>query len=254
MNLILLTEQDQRSESNFFVEDSRAVHIRTVLQAAEGDSLDIGLVNGPVGRAEVAAIGESGIELHCDTWQQLPLPQPAVDLICALPRPQTVKKVLFTAGMCAVRRVFFIRANRVEKSFFHSPLLTDESMRPFLLEGMSQGKQTRLPHITIHERFRPFIENDLTQLLNDDRETTRLIPTPEARSNLAAVWPTGKKSILAAIGPEGGWVDFELQQFESLGFLPIKLGRWVLRVEHAVTTLLGQIELMNLTAKDSPRD
>jgi len=244
VNLILLTERDCVSEINFLVKDFRADHIRTVLQAQPGDSLAVGLVNGPTGVAEVISIDKERVELRCDSWAETADPRPSLQLICALPRPQTVKKILFIAGMCAVKRVWFIRANRVEKSFFHSPVLTELAMQAHLLKGMSQGKQTRLPEIGIHERFRAFVETTLPAILTDDPGTLRIIPTLDAEVPLSERYPRETKSVLAAVGPEGGWVDFEREQFTALGFQPVTLGRWVLRVEHAITTLIGQIELL----------
>lgn len=250
MNLILLTEHDRKSEATFELRDYRAVHIATILRAQSGDFLEVGLVDGPIGRAEVQSVSAESVMLHCETWKEADAPQPAIDLVCALPRPQTVKKILFTAGMCAVRSVSFIRANRVEKSFYHSPLLTDSAMRPYMLEGMSQGKQTRVPMVSIHDRFRPFIEETLPTLLDHSSECLKIIPSPESKDNLADAFAKQSSQLLSAIGPEGGWVDFELEQFAAAGFQPITLGRWVLRVEHAVTALLGQVELLRHQSKE----
>ena len=57
---------------------------------------------------------------------------------------------------------------------------------------------------------------------------------------------------MAAVGPEGGWVPFELNLMQSLGFNPFTLGRWTLRVEHAVTAALSQIELMRMRPLFNP--
>jgi RsmE family RNA methyltransferase len=54
--------------------------------------------------------------------------------------------------------------------------------------------------------------------------------------------------LLFAIGPEGGWVLFEIELMEGLGFKRFSLGRWTLRVEHAVTAVLSQLELLRMSS------
>jgi 16S rRNA (uracil1498-N3)-methyltransferase len=48
-------------------------------------------------------------------------------------------------------------------------------------------------------------------------------------------------SILALIGPEGGWTDEELQQFSKAGFTAVRLTDTVLRVETAAITAAAVI-------------
>ena len=52
-----------------------------------------------------------------------------------------------------------------------------------------------------------------------------------------------------AVGPEGGWVPYEIDMMESLGFKKFSLSRWTLRVETALTACLSQIELQSMLLK-----
>ena len=54
--------------------------------------------------------------------------------------------------------------------------------------------------------------------------------------------PTHDPMVLA-IGPEGGWVPFELELLEAHGFQRLTAGARVLRVDTAVPFLLGQLAL-----------
>ena len=47
-----------------------------------------------------------------------------------------------------------------------------------------------------------------------------------------------------AIGPEGGWIQREVDTFIARGFTPITLGVPILRVETAVAAALGQLVLL----------
>ncbi len=44
-----------------------------------------------------------------------------------------------------------------------------------------------------------------------------------------------------AIGPDGGWVPYEIDLFSKHGFTPVSLGKRVLRGEVAVPSILGAV-------------
>lgn len=245
MNLIILTETDRMAENTFRLVDNRAEHIRSVLKLGVGDTVLVGLLNGPQCTAEIVESESGLIELKCSNWREITSPKPEIDLICALPRPQTLKKVLLTSAMMGVRSLHLIRANRVEKSYFQSPLIQTENQLPFLIEGLAQGKLTRLPIVTVHDRFRRFFEDEVDQIGCDaGSRSLRLLCSPETEATLDTVYDQGADEMLVAVGPEGGWVPFETELIQSVGFRPFTLGRWTLRVEHAVTAALSQVELL----------
>ncbi|MFH2047827.1 MAG: RsmE family RNA methyltransferase [bacterium] len=246
MNLIILSKAEK--EGDFFhLTDKRAIHIKEILRSKEGDIIEIGLIDGPQGKAEIVKIADREVVIKPFELKEIPHPQPTIDLICALPRPQTLKKVLITSATMGVRHLYLIRANRVEKSFFHSPLLLPENYNPFLIEGLCQGKNTRLPQVSVHDRFKQFFEEDFRDIINKMPENAALLlPDFDTIQNLSDVYSAITNSMIIAIGPEGGWVPFELDLMKAVGFQGITLGRWVLRVETAVAGILNQIELLKL--------
>jgi RsmE family RNA methyltransferase len=251
MNLIIVTEHDRLDEHTFRLNDLRAEHIRSVLNLDPGDPVEIGLLNGPQATARIERVSPGEVVLCADSWRDVPMTGPEVDLICALPRPQTLKKVLITSAMMGVRSVHLIRANRVEKSYFQSPLIQAENQLPYLVEGLAQGKLTRLPLVRVHDRFRQFFEDDLPHLSSDLSSTPlRLVGILETESSLHDVFDRAARELVVAVGPEGGWVPFEIELMQSLGFKPFTLGRWTLRVEHAVIAALSQMELLRMMPSD----
>ncbi len=246
MNLVILVEGDAVGDGCYRLNDHRAEHIRTILRAREGDKVEVGLLNGSMGTAQISSLSGDEIELTCEELHP-PQELPSTDLICALPRPQTLKKVLITCGMMGIRRLHLIRANRVEKSYYQSPLIQPENQLPYLLEGLSQGKLTRLPQVTVHDRFKVFFEDTFPDLETTETiQGLRLLASTEALQNMSDFYDAAVDRVTIAIGPEGGWVPFEVDLMQQAGFLRFVLGRWVLRVETAVVSALGQLDLLRM--------
>ncbi|MCI5118968.1 MAG: RsmE family RNA methyltransferase, partial [Candidatus Electrothrix sp. LOE1_4_5] len=53
-----------------------------------------------------------------------------------------------------------------------------------------------------------------------------------------------ERKILLAVGPEGGWNDFEVENFLEQGFSAFSLGNRILHVDTAVVALLAQLQLL----------
>lgn len=242
MNIIILSEKDKTSDSHYVLNDERADHINNVLKSEIGDIIEVGLLNGPSGAAKITEIIDSRILLEINELHPIKTSPLQLSLICALPRPQTLKKVLSTCATMGISNLYLIRSQKVEKSYFHSPLLNEDNYTKFLVEGLSQGKRTILPKISIHKRFKEFFNNEFNETF---KNSTCLIAHPDTDEYLNSKNINKNKNILLAIGPEGGWNDFEVNLMQEKGFTKFKLSESILRVENAVTASLAHIELLN---------
>ncbi len=240
MNLILLRPEEIRDQEASF-NDHRAEHLRAVLKSRPGDTIRVGIINGLIGAALILQLDQTGARLRLASCRTAPPPPTAVDLILALPRPLILKRVLAQAAALGVKRIMLINANRVEKSFFRSSQLGPEQIETHLRQGLEQAVDTRLPQVSIHPRFRPFVEDELPRLLPDYQGG--LVAHPEAPQTIGEINPAPGRRLLA-VGPEGGWVDFEIERFQTQGFIPFSLGPRILRVDTAVPVLLAQLELL----------
>lgn len=245
MNIILLFEKDLVENNIYRISDNRFFHIVDILQLTEKDSLEVGILNGPIGKARVVTIKKDYADLEIIELEEKKTGKYELDLICALPRPQTLKKILPTVATYGVRKVHLIKANRVEKSYFQSPLTGPEKQFPYLIEGLSQGKLTRIPEVVVHNKFRPFFEN----YLPESEKTENVAPLkvaahPGTVNTFYDLVNDDVKRMVIAIGPEGGWVPFELELMEKQGFQFVNISNSILRVETAVTASLAQIELV----------
>ncbi len=238
MNLLLL-EAGELVDGEATLTGRRCEHLLQVLRVAPGDTVRVGVINGPVGTARVLLAEPAAVRLSVHL-ERLPEAGPPIELILALPRPIMLQRILKQATVLGVGRFHLIRSRRVEKSFFHSPVLAPDKLRSLLLEGMEQAMDTRLPEVTIHHQFKPFVEDVLPGIAGQG-----LIAHPEAGGSLAAL-PSSAVSgpVLLAVGPEGGWSDHELHCFAERGFLPFSMGRRILHVDTAVVSLLAQLQLL----------
>ncbi|PID72793.1 MAG: 16S rRNA (uracil(1498)-N(3))-methyltransferase [Desulfobulbus propionicus] len=239
MNLLIFEECELEGR-RLTLTHRRADHLQKVLKVAVGDTVRVGQVNGPLGSGVVTATWNNQIELEVALGEK---PQCAlyVELVLALPRPIMLQRILKQATVLGVRRFYLIRSRRVEKSFFQSPVLAPEKIHELLVEGMEQGGDTHLPQVSIHKQFKPFAQEVLPQI-----DGTKIIAHPRVTTSLGALDAPSpqRNTIILAVGPEGGWNDFELDMFSEQQFVPFTMGSRILHVDTAVVALLAQLQLL----------
>ncbi|GGJ99443.1 16S rRNA (uracil(1498)-N(3))-methyltransferase [Pseudomonas matsuisoli] len=234
MNLLLLEESDFIAENRVILRDRRLRHMQEVHQAESGDELRVGLIEGDMGRGTLLHVEADYAELEVvlDTPPPTKLP---VTLILALPRPKMLRRVLQSVASMGVARLILVNSYRVEKSFWQTPFLTPTSIREQLILGLEQARDTRLPSVQIQKRFKPFVEDELPTLVQGTRA---LVAHP-------GDWPTCPRyvegAVTLAIGPEGGWIPYEVDKLRDQGFEAVQLGDRILRVETAVVALLARL-------------
>ena len=234
MNLVLLTPDDFISEDRVRIAGRRLRHIQEVHRAAAGDELNVGLVDGLAGKGRILTCTPEAIEMAVSLKFQPPPPLP-VTLLLALPRPKMLKRVLFSVASLGVKSIFLINSCRVEKSFWQSPLLNKEQLNGYLMLGLEQAKDTVLPGIHLRPFFKPFCEDELPSMV---KGTLALAAHP------AATEPCPHEvqgHVTLAIGPEGGFIQYEIEKLASAGFTPVSMGQRILRVETAVPALLARL-------------
>ena len=234
MNLILLLNDDWIDTNHVMIKDHRMVHIRQVLRSKVGDSLRVGRVGGLQGVGLIERINSAGVCLKVDLTSN-GLPRHRFDLVLALPRPKMLRRIFRAVAEFGVEHLHLIHTARVEKSYWQSPLLHPDQIKDALFKGMERSMDTVCPQVFLHQRFRPFVEDDLPGLcagracwLTDKTATTPF----SAVSHQPGI---------VMIGPEGGFVPFEIDLAESVTATRVNLGQRILSVDTAVTTVLAQV-------------
>jgi 16S rRNA (uracil1498-N3)-methyltransferase len=235
---MLLDSSDLNSSDQATLTGARAVHAIDVLKAAPGHTIRIGMLNGAMGTGTVLQVIDRTVVLHC-VFETGLLPRPRVDLLLALPRPKVLRRLWAQLAALGVGHIMLTNAERVERNYFDTHVLTEACYRPLLIEGLQQARDTRLPRVSIHRQFRVLVEDDLPELFP---EGYRLVAHPgcgNADTGLSRVGSTER--VLLGVGPEGGWNDFELKLLAAHGFQSFDMGGRTLRTDTACIALVALV-------------
>lgn len=240
MNIILL-EQEEIKHGHIVLSDHRAKHIVKVLRSDAGDLLRVGVIDGDIGTGKIVTIQKKFpfiVELTVQLTEKT-VSSPVIDLLLALPRPIMLKRILSQVTALGVGRIFIINASRVEKSFWEAGVLQQSEYRPHLIQGLEQAVDTKVPEINVFRHFRPFVEDKLPGIANN--YSHQLLAHPQGKKTLSACMGDEKGRVLYGIGPEGGWLDFELKKLEEAGMAPFSIGARILKVDTATVAIHGRI-------------
>ncbi len=234
MNIILLKPEEIDGNDSVVLSDQRFNHIKTIHQSVAGDSVRIGKLNGKIGTGTITFIDEHGVTMDV-CFDQTPPKKLPLTVILALPRPKMIRRIFRSISELGVSELIVINSYKVEKSFWNSPILEDEKIEEYLIAGLQQAKDTIMPTVSFKRLFKPFVEDELPGIIAN---TQALIAHPNTGDPCPA---NLNQSVTLAIGPEGGFTDYEVNKFFEAGFKSIHLGSRILRVENALTALTSRL-------------
>ncbi|RUR32041.1 16S rRNA (uracil(1498)-N(3))-methyltransferase [Vreelandella andesensis] len=235
MNLILLDPSEVKGAYASLTDARRITHLREVHRASVGDHLTVGLQGGHMGKAQLIELNDTQATFTLENLNELPPPPLPVHLILALPRPRMLARTLEHVTALGVKNITLLHTKRVEKSYWQSPELRVEKIHHHLVLGLEQSRDTLLPSVTLCKGFRPFLEEQLPELLKERRG---LVAHP-GMQNACPRNIDGQIALL--VGPEGGFIPWEIEKLLEAGCEGMHLGPRILRVETAVTALLSRL-------------
>jgi 16S rRNA (uracil1498-N3)-methyltransferase len=234
MNLALLFRDDFVATDRAVLTGRRLTHLHSVLKIVEGDLVPVGLVDGDIGTGRVLKVTDTEAVLQVELTTPPPASLP-LTLILAMPRPKMFRRILQTCATLGVKDIWLVNAYKVEKSFWQTPWLSDDNLRENMVLGLEQARDTRLPRVHIRKLFKPFVEDELPALLLNSRALV-------AHPGTAKPCPTHiNEPATLCIGPEGGFIPYEVDKLVEAGCEPVHLGRRILRVETAVPVLVSRL-------------
>ncbi len=234
MNLLLLEEKDFTGPDCVSITGRRFMHVKKVIRAKVGTELVCGQINGRMGTGKVTHLDRNGFRMDVILNREPPDAIP-LTLVLALPRPKMLKRILQSAASLGVKEIYLINSWRVEKSFWQSDLLEREKLERHLRLGLEQAKDTIMPKLFLERYFTSFVKKDLAQM---GRGKKCILAHPKT----SQACPVGvNKETILVIGPEGGFIDLEVDTLADAGFSPFSMGPRILRVETAVTALIARL-------------
>ncbi len=201
-----------------------AKHLARVRRLNVGDEVE--LFDGQSDRAyraEVLAIGAREVELAVRE-KGIEGREPPIDLTLAtaIPKGERFDWLVEKAVEVGVSRLVPVQSRRSVVD--PRPAKLDRQRRA-VIEASKQCGRNRLMVVGESQRFADY--------LAEESAAVRLIAHPGGRQ--VGEWPViepGARAALA-IGPEGGWTDDEVETASAGGWVPVRLGRTILRVETA---------------------
>lgn len=233
MNLLLLQPEQLQGQQASIHDPRRLKHIAEHLKLAVGDTIKVGVRDGLKGHAVVQQIDHQQLVLSDIQLNQVSPAKPPLTLILALPRPKVLRRVIMDAVTLGVQHLVLLHSYRVDKSYWQTPFLNQ--IDDFILLGLEQAGDTIWPTISLKKRFRPFVEDELPLLCQDK---VALVAHPYA-DQMAPI--NIQQPCVLVIGPEGGFIPFEVDLLAANGCTPVALGGRILRTETAVPVLMGRL-------------
>jgi RsmE family RNA methyltransferase len=247
MNLLLFSPDEVSSSGHVVVTERRFLHLKKVLKVELGQCLRAAIAGTSTGTAAVRRIAAESIELGYEACA--PVAVPPLDLVLALPRPKALSRMVQAAASFGVRRIDIINAWRVDAAYFQSHKILDEALRTEVLLGCEQGVQAYVPSVRVHRYFASFIE-ELERAGHAPGVPRQLLVGHPNEPD----WPSqGIEAVFDAdaaepptlvIGPDGGFIDRELDSLQRLGGQLVHFGEAVLRSEIALLSGLSQLALL----------
>lgn len=244
MNLILFTEEELRT--GVPLGDRRARHILEVLRPAAGETIDIGIIDGPTGKARVRPTAGNVLALDV-ALGELPPPLHPLTLLVGLSRPQTMRRILRDCTSLGVARLHFCATDKGERGYAESSLWTSGEYRSNLIEGAQQAFSTHLPEVTLFPSLDTALaaggpEPGVRVALDNYEAATSL------RGTLAGSDSRKVAGVTIAVGSERGWSAAERDILRARAFILVGVGSRVLRTDvaciSAVAIVLSQLGLL----------
>ncbi|MBF7688203.1 16S rRNA (uracil(1498)-N(3))-methyltransferase [Acinetobacter rathckeae] len=234
MNIVLLPQDTPIASTISITEPRQVQHIQTHLKLGVGDTLKVGIRNELRYLTQITAVSAQTIDVQILKPETIPRKR-TITLVLALPRPKVLRRIIMDAVTLGVEKIILIHSYRVDKSYWQSPLLAQ--IDDYITLGLEQAGDTVAPQVELHKRFKPFVEDVLSGMV-----------CPEQPVYVAHPYATTTHEHMAepcclVIGPEGGFIDYEVELFKKNGCQTVSLGNRILRTETAIPYVLGSLSI-----------
>jgi RsmE family RNA methyltransferase len=233
MNIVLLDPRQTQSDIWKISYNRQLEHLHRHLAVKVGDTLKVGVRDGDRYLTEIIAVSEQEILIRPIKKEVIPAKLP-MTLIVALPRPKVLRRLIMDAVTMGVQQMILIHSYRVDKSYWQTPFL--QQLEHYITLGLEQAGDTIAPKIELYKRFKPFVEDVLPQLIHAHSPAYVAHPYIEQQMPFAI-----DHACTVIIGPEGGFIPYEIDLLIKNGCQAVSLGNRILRTETAIPYVIGRL-------------
>jgi 16S rRNA (uracil1498-N3)-methyltransferase len=233
MNIVLLDPRQTTSELWSITAKRQLEHLKTHVDVQVGNTLKVGIAEEKRYLTEVIEVSETAIRLKPLHEEAVPAKLP-VTLIVALPRPKVLRRLIMDAVTLGVEKIILIHSYRVDKSYWQTPFL--QQIQQYVTLGLEQAGDTIAPQVELYKRFKPFVEDILPTLITEQKPAFVAHPYIEQMMPHALNQPC-----TIIIGPEGGFIPYEVDLLIKNGCQAASLGNRIIRTETVIPYLIGRL-------------
>ena len=233
MNIVLLDPRQTESELWSITSKRQLEHLQQHLAVQVGDTLKVGIREGKRYLTEIVEVTEQSIKIKPIQAEPIPKKLP-VTLILAMPRPKVLRRLIMDSVTLGVEKIILLHSYRVDKSYWQTPFL--QQLDQYVTLGLEQAGDTIAPKIEIYKRFKPFVEDVLPHLITVNNPAFVAHPYVEQKMPHAI-----EHACSIVIGPEGGFIDYEIDLLVKNGCQAVSLGNRIIRTETVIPYVLGRL-------------
>jgi 16S rRNA (uracil1498-N3)-methyltransferase len=224
---VFLAERAQLEQDLIVLSGAEGRHAATVRRIRPGERADVADGDGMVAECVVTAAGGGQVELLVRARHEVPVPQPRIAVVQAIPkgdRAELAVETMTEVGVDVIvpweaeRCVARWPAGRAAKSLAR--------WRSTAREAAKQARRARVPEVTALAS-----SADVTARIAAAAQA--IVLEPGAADGLARLPLPGSGDIVVVVGPEGGVSPGETATFAAAGAVLSRLGASVLRTSTA---------------------
>lgn len=221
------------------IRGSEARHIRDVLRLKAGALVLLFDGSGMEFEGKIVAIGADSVSVGIVRTRKVETESPLEIVIGqGIPKADKMELIIQKSTELGVSRIAPILTERVVPRSFNVNKL--ERWRRVAVEACKQSGRVKVPDILEPVEFKEFVANA-------DPSYLRLIPWEgEKGTSLKNALPDilDPAKVMLIIGPEGGLSGSEIWLARECGFIPVSLGRRILRTETVSLALISVIQYL----------
>jgi 16S rRNA (uracil1498-N3)-methyltransferase len=234
---ILMTRRrwiaDEFSQNQAALTGAHAVHLVRVLRVRVGQEFDIS-AGSDVRRGRVVSVEENRVEF--ELGERVPaVAIPNVTLALSIFKFDRMEWAIEKCTELGVARIIPVIARRTEAHLAAAAEKRVERWVRIAKQSAEQSRRSAPPEISAPMKLKDAVElKGQTRILLAESEGDLML-----QDAMASHSPCG--AVVMAIGPEGGWVDTEIDLFRQAGWASASLGATILRAETAAIAALAVV-------------